>query len=65
MILWLPRWFRQDGRLTQEQVAEHIANLALGGLVRRQPASVARRLRARLASAKLTRLTPDVFSVRT
>src|SRR5258707_669999 len=22
MILWLPRWFRQDGRLTQEQVAK-------------------------------------------
>ena len=33
MILWLPRWFRQDGRLTQEHVAENIANLALGGLV--------------------------------
>jgi len=37
MILWLPRWFRQDGRLTQEQVAESIANLALGGLIRRRP----------------------------
>ncbi|HEV8345809.1 MAG TPA: TetR/AcrR family transcriptional regulator [Vicinamibacterales bacterium] len=33
MILWLPRWFRQDGRLTQEQVANDIANLALGGLL--------------------------------
>jgi len=33
MILWLPRWFRQDGRLTQEQVADGIASLALGGLV--------------------------------
>jgi AcrR family transcriptional regulator len=33
MILWLPRWFRQDGRLTQEQVADDIANLAIGGLV--------------------------------
>jgi AcrR family transcriptional regulator len=33
MILWLPRWFRQDGRLTQEQVADGIANLALGGLI--------------------------------
>jgi AcrR family transcriptional regulator len=33
MILWLPRWFRQDGRLTQVQVAEHIANMALGGLI--------------------------------
>jgi AcrR family transcriptional regulator len=33
MILWLPRWFRQDGRLTQEQVANDIATMALGGLV--------------------------------
>jgi len=33
MILWLPRWFRQDGRLTQEQVADHLATLALGGLI--------------------------------
>jgi AcrR family transcriptional regulator len=33
MILWLPRWFRADGRLTQEQVADGIANLALGGLL--------------------------------
>ena len=33
MILWLPRWFRQDGRLTQDQVAENIAALALGGLL--------------------------------
>src|SRR5262249_29635638 len=33
MILWLPRWFRQDGRLTQEQVADDIAKLALGGLL--------------------------------
>jgi AcrR family transcriptional regulator len=33
MILWLPRWFRQGGRLTQAQVADHIADLALGGLI--------------------------------
>jgi TetR/AcrR family transcriptional regulator, cholesterol catabolism regulator len=33
MILWLPRWFRQSGKLTQEQVADEIANMALGGLV--------------------------------
>jgi len=33
MILWLPRWFRQDGRLTQEEVANDIANLAIGGLI--------------------------------
>src|SRR5262245_34231421 len=34
MVLWLPRWFRQDGRLSQEQVATEITRLALGGLVR-------------------------------
>jgi AcrR family transcriptional regulator len=37
MILWLPRWFRQDGRLTQEQVAREIAKMALGGLLRPAP----------------------------
>src|SRR5262245_22865274 len=37
MILWLPRWFRQDGRLTQEQVAKHLANFAVGAVVRRRP----------------------------
>jgi AcrR family transcriptional regulator len=37
MILWLPRWFRQDGRLTQDQVAKDLATLALGALVRRRP----------------------------
>ena len=37
MILWLPRWFRLDGRLTQEDVAESIASLALGGLLRGRP----------------------------
>ena len=36
MILWMPRWFRQDGRLTQEQVAKELAVVALGGLVRRR-----------------------------
>jgi TetR/AcrR family transcriptional regulator, cholesterol catabolism regulator len=46
MILWLPRWFRQDGRLTQDHVAENIANLALGGLV-----GVPRRRRAKTRRA--------------
>jgi AcrR family transcriptional regulator len=36
-ILWLPRWFRQDGRLTQEEVAENIATLLVDGLIRRRP----------------------------
>jgi TetR/AcrR family transcriptional regulator, cholesterol catabolism regulator len=34
MILWLPRWFRQDGRLSQERVAQEIAEIAVGGLVK-------------------------------
>jgi AcrR family transcriptional regulator len=33
MILWLPRWFRQGGRLDQEAVANAIADFALGGLL--------------------------------
>ena len=33
MILWLPRWFRQGGRLDQERVAKEIASVALGGLI--------------------------------
>ena len=33
MILWLPRWFRQGGRLDQEAVANTIAEFALGGLL--------------------------------
>jgi AcrR family transcriptional regulator len=37
MILWLPRWFRQNGRLTQEEVADNLASLALGGLIVPRP----------------------------
>ena len=33
MILWLPRWFRQGGRLDQDAVAREIASFALGGLL--------------------------------
>jgi len=39
MILWLPRWFRQGGRLTQEAVANQIADMALSGLLRPQRAA--------------------------
>ena len=35
MILWLPRWFRQDGRLSQDEVADAIAAMALEGIVRK------------------------------
>jgi len=37
MVLWLPRWFRQDGRLTQQQVAKELAKLVVGGLLRPVP----------------------------
>jgi AcrR family transcriptional regulator len=37
MILWLPRWFRQDGRMSQEQVAGEVAKLTINGLVRPKP----------------------------
>jgi AcrR family transcriptional regulator len=32
-ILWIPRWFRHEGRLTEEQVADEVADLVLGGLL--------------------------------
>jgi AcrR family transcriptional regulator len=34
MVNWRSRWFRQDGALTQEQVAEQIVKIALHGLLR-------------------------------
>jgi TetR/AcrR family transcriptional regulator, cholesterol catabolism regulator len=33
-ILWIPHWFRHEGRLTEEQVADEVANFVLGGLLR-------------------------------
>lgn len=46
MILWLPRWFRQGGRLTVEQASAEIAKLALNGVLlpRRNGASRGPRL---------------------
>ncbi len=37
MISWLSRWFRQNGELTQEQVAEQIQKIALHGLLKSEP----------------------------
>jgi AcrR family transcriptional regulator len=34
MVLWPSRWFRQDGALTSEQVAEEIVKIAFHGLMR-------------------------------
>lgn len=33
MVLWLARWFDPKGRLSQEQVIDQIASLALGGVL--------------------------------
>lgn len=43
MIHWLARWFRPDGRLSREQVAEELCKIALGGMLRSEsnaPAAV-------------------------
>lgn len=34
MILWVARWFRPDGKLSREQVAEEICKIAFGGLLK-------------------------------
>lgn len=33
-MLWLSRWYRPNGRLTQEQVTQEVTRIALGGLLR-------------------------------
>ena len=36
MLLWLSRWYKPDGRLTGDEVANEIEKIALGGLIRPQ-----------------------------
>ena len=43
MINWLSRWYRADGPLSEEQVADQVVNIALNGLTR--PAARRRGLR--------------------
>ncbi|HEV7858472.1 MAG TPA: TetR/AcrR family transcriptional regulator [Pyrinomonadaceae bacterium] len=45
MIHWLSRWFRQEGALTEEQVAEDIVKIALKGLLRPESRAARRGLR--------------------
>jgi len=45
MISWLSRWFRQDGALTEEQVAEQISQIAFHGLVKTEASSKKTNLR--------------------
>ena len=46
MINWLSRWFKHDGALTEEQIAEEIVKIALNGLLR--PGSPAAQPRLRV-----------------
>ncbi len=34
MLLWLPRWFRPEGELTNEQIIQEMTNIAIGGLLK-------------------------------
>lgn len=39
MSAWVHQWFRDEGSITADQVADQLAALALGGLVVREPAA--------------------------
>ena len=43
MIQWLPRWFRPDGRLTNDQAAREITDLALAAVLKARPHNVKRK----------------------
>ena len=45
MVLWLSRWFRQDGALTAEQAAEEVVKIAFHGLLRLEARAAQRGLR--------------------
>jgi TetR/AcrR family transcriptional regulator, cholesterol catabolism regulator len=45
MVLWPSRWFRQDGALTSEQVAEEIVRIAFQGLLRPESRAAQRGLK--------------------
>jgi AcrR family transcriptional regulator len=45
MVLWPSRWFRQDGALTTEQVAEEIVKIAFHGMLRPESRAAQRGLK--------------------
>ena len=53
MILWLPRWFRTDGKLSSDQAADEIATLALAGVL--APSAKSRRVTKLRAVRKATK----------
>lgn len=34
MLLWISRWYRRDGKLSSEQIADEVLKVALGGMLR-------------------------------
>jgi TetR/AcrR family transcriptional regulator, cholesterol catabolism regulator len=63
-ILWLPRWFRQNGRLSQEQVAHQIADIALGGLLKTSTAPKKKRRTTQPSGKDRRRRTAKVQSLK-
>lgn len=47
MILWLSRWYRPDGALSPEQVAEEVCDIAIAGLLQPTTPAAAQRQRKR------------------
>jgi len=39
MILWLSRWYRPDGRLAPDQIADQVTKIAMDGVLRPQPST--------------------------
>jgi|SRR5215216_190853 len=62
MIISLPKWFRPGGRLTDEQAATEVANMALAGVMR--PQSAARQKRAVVSITKRARVARRTRSAR-
>lgn len=52
MISWLSRWFRQNGALTEEQVAKELVKIALNGLLRPEPSTSHRGLQVVKSSSR-------------
>src|SRR5262245_26811332 len=52
MILWLPRWFRQGGRLNPEQAAAEIARLSIAGVLAPKAAARVTRMPVKRAVKK-------------
>jgi hypothetical protein len=50
-LSWIGRWYRQDGSLTPEQIADQAVALILNGLLRREPAATVKKQRATASRA--------------